>query len=111
MTIRKAIVDDQGNVINTISLPDDWKLGDAAFWQPDSGQTLVDIADGAEPGATYDAARKTFSPATPPAAPQTTDQRIAALEKSIQALVDNDVIAKDALPDEIKGRIEAKRAP
>lgn len=115
MAIRKAMVAADGSVVNVVSLHDDWSADDPKAWKPPPGIRLLDADDSAEPGGAFDDQTGAFSPrpVEPPVElPPTAEQnRIAALEKSIQALVDNDVIARDALPDEIKGRIEDKRAP
>lgn len=114
MTIRKAIVAANGSVINVVSLPDDWSADDPKAWKPPPTMRLIDADGSAEPGGMFDDqsgfARRVTDPPVPE--PPTDEQnRIVALEKTIQALVDNDVILRDALPDEIKDKIRDKPVP
>lgn len=105
MTIRKAIIDGSGNVLNTVALPDDWQPDNVHYWQPEAGLTLVPQDDGAEPGGTY--ADDAFAPRQPPAVPEPTQEQqdIADLKATIQTLVDKNVISRDDLPTSLQAPI------
>lgn len=112
MAIRKCIVGSDNVVANVIALPDEWEAGNSEFWQPPKGFRLVDQGESGQIGATLRQDGGFDDPPSPEPPPvDKTLARVAALEKTVQAFVDNDIIAREKLPDEIKGRITEKPKP
>lgn len=103
MTINKAIIDTNGLCHNTTVVPDNWQPGDARFWQPPPGYTVVDQGERGQIGAVYDPQTRAFVDPEEPEPPAKTDleREVAALKKGFQALVDEKVIGKDKLPPDL----------
>jgi hypothetical protein len=78
--MQKALVDTSGIVVNII----EWEEG--SQYAPPDGIVIVDIADGAAIGGTYE--NGNFIPPTPPVPPAgpPSAEQFAALQASVQTL-------------------------
>ncbi|MEK9751584.1 MAG: hypothetical protein VW338_00010 [Rhodospirillaceae bacterium] len=109
MAFKKCVVGSDNIVANVVTLPDEWEADNPAFWQPPAGFRLVDQGERGQIGATARQDGGFDDPPPPPAPGQTAEERIGALEATIQVLVDKAVVAKVDLPADIQDRIQDKK--
>lgn len=97
-----------GRVVNAV----EWD-GSLATWRPPDGTEML-RSDPSEKdligqiGDTWDGATFT-KPVSPPPAPED-DPVVAKIAESMAVLVDNGVIKKNDLPDDVKAAIDKKNA-
>lgn len=106
----KALIKDN-LVLNVIVLPNDWTGEGALDWQPPGGVSVVNREgpDGrsAAPGKTIDGDGNFVEPEPPAPVIDARDAKIAALEGAIKALVDNNIIAVEKLPEDMQDVVTA----
>lgn len=106
----KALIKDNV-VLNVIVLPNDWTGEGALDWQPPAGVSVVghEGPNGihAAPGKTIDGGGNFVEPEPPEAVIDPRDAKIAALEGAIKALVDNNIIAVEKLPEGMQDVLSA----
>lgn len=103
MALRKAVIDESGLCHNVVMVADDWRADDPGQWQPPPGYSLVDAGERGQIGAVFDDKTGLFVDPedTPPPEKTDIEREVAALKKGFQALVDEKVIGKDKLPQEL----------
>lgn len=81
---RLALVDQNGLIVNIVSVPDDWTDEDPR-WQPPGNLSAVDVPDAA-PGDTWDGSKRVRKPSASPRDPADTKLAFEDLERLLRGL-------------------------